>query len=605
MAKGFFNIDNIKKALVTRFAGDVIEELVDSKVKEEVSKYETSKVFDYLKMNTVQKAGGSGVVRFRRTALPFSDGSQYKEFPLSVTFSQLRAFADYYPVARACINRRITQITQLAWKIVPREITNETVQDKRLKKKSNEVRQILKYPTGTKTKSWTTWIKEILEDLLVIDAVAIYRLRNRKGDIIGYLPIDGATIELIIEKDGTTPLPPKKAYIQKIGGQEIAKLTTDELIYTMMNPRTHTPYGRSPLETLIIVVTTALKLQSYNLSYLTEGTVPSGFVFVPRDIASSRDQLKEWQEAWDAMLSGNPRFQQKLKFLPEGMQYEPVVKQSDMNFERFEKWLLLNTCAVFDVPPSDIGFTFDVNRSSEETAYEVGKERGLFPTALWVKELMDFIIQEDLGYKDLQFEWVNLNPTNRAEEARVVDTLINSGLMSIDEWRLGEGLEPTGAKDPFIMTPVGPIFVKDLAAQSESGQMPVLPYKPPTEASSRTNGSNGGGGSGNIPKTPPQAKQANERVEELRRWRRAALNDLKKGKKFRDFKTDILDYRTKKMIQDRLKMATTKSQVDRIFAPFIRVEHDNIGLVKLYEEINSILEEEEAGVSSEKKANSN
>ncbi|GAJ20004.1 unnamed protein product, partial [marine sediment metagenome] len=64
---------------------------------------------------------------------------------------------------------------------------------------------------------------------------------------------------------------------------------------------------------------------SFNLSYLTEGNVPEGFVKLPRDIASSRDQLKEWQDAWDAMLAGDPRFQRKLKFLPEGLFVRGVI----------------------------------------------------------------------------------------------------------------------------------------------------------------------------------------------------------------------------------------------------------------------------------------
>ena len=107
-----------------------------------------------------------------------------------------------------------------------------------------------------------------MEDLLVIDAVAIYKRKNRRGDIVGYLPVDGSTIELLLEKDGTTPEPPQQAYLQRIMGREIAKLTTDEMIYTMLTPRTSQVYGFAPLETLIITVTTALKVQSFNLGFL-------------------------------------------------------------------------------------------------------------------------------------------------------------------------------------------------------------------------------------------------------------------------------------------------------------------------------------------------
>ena len=324
----------------------------------------------------------------------------------------------------------------------------------------------------------------------------------------------------------------------------------------------------------------------------SEGNVPEGFVTVPRDIASSRDQLKAWQDAWDAMLSGDPRFQRKLKFMPEGMAYDPVVKPSDMTFERFEKWLLLNTCSVMGVAPTAIGFNFETNRSTAETSFEAGKERSLFPTASFVKELMDRFIQEDMGFEDLEFNWTNINPTNRAEEAKVVKDLINSGLMAIDEWRLGENLKPTGAKDPFIMTPVGPMFVKSLVKQMEEGQLPILPYKPPAQAAAAsTNAGEGAMATPNVPQANTKTKvSSTEIIDELRRWRKAAVNDLKFDRNFRDFKSDIIDDRTQMVIKKNLQAVKTKEDIEKVFTPFISEEHKNVlSVINLYDEIDSII----------------
>ena len=462
------------------------------------------------------------------------------------------------------------------------EITDETVQDKKNIENSKKLKQLFKYPTGKKDSSFTNWIKQILEDLLVIDAVAIYRKKNRRGDIIGYLPVDGATIVLKLENDGTTPEPPAIAYIQKINGQEVAELTTEDLIYAMMNPRTHSAYGLAPLESLIITVTTALKLQAYSLGFLTEGNIPEGFVTLPRDIASSRDQLKEWQEAWDAMLSGDPRFQRKLKFLPEGMKYQPARQTADMTFERFEKWLLQTTCSAFGLHPSAIGFNFDVNRSSAQSLWEAGRERGLFPTALFLKEIMDRMVQDDLGHPELQFTWTNIDPTNKVDEAKVVTSLINAGLMAVDEWRLGEGLKPIGIKDPFIMTPVGPMFLKDLAAQSAAGQQPIAPYKPPTQMKpSDTN---------RLP-IPSQARASQgDYIQEIRKWKKVALNDFKNKKPIRDFETDIIDKRTCDLIKSELTKVKDKEEIRGVFRPFIEKKHlTNNALLSLYDGIDDII----------------
>ena len=552
------------KRLVDAVRGPSNEEIIEKRVNERM-----------------MQASGGDVLRFSPRAMTFPGGSTRKPYPLGVSYQTLRDFADYYPIARACIEFRKSEITHLSWSVGPKEITSKSVTDEKNRKNAKDLIDFFRYPSGKRSPSFTNWLKQIMEDLFVIDAVAVYRRKNRKGDVIGYLPIDAASIELVLLHDGTTPDPPDTAYIQKIHGQEIAHLTADELIYTMMNPRTHTAYGLAPLETLILTVTTALKNASYNLAMLTEGNVPEGFIYVPKDIASSRDQLKEWQDAWDAILAGDPRIQRKLKFLPEGMKYEPTVKPEDMTFERFEKWLLQNTCSVFGLHSSSIGFNFDINRATVETSWEAGKERSLFPTALFLKEFMDEIVQMDLGHPELQFVWTNINPTNKLKEAQVTKILISTGLMAIDEWRLGEGLSPTGVKDPFIMTPVGPIFVKDLVDQSEAGDRPVAPYKPAGESSKPVD-------TKSLP-IPSQGKV--DFITDLRKWKKSALNDFKDGKPFRSFRTDAIDKRSQYLIKLALVKSRNKEDILKVFNTFSKESETPDKIENLYSDITKLLED--------------
>lgn len=538
----------------------------------------------------LDKASTNDVIRFNWAQLPYQDKNIRKNFPLGVSFNVLRDFSNFYPIARACIEWRKAQVTQLSWNITPIELTAETLKSEKNVKRAKELKYFFKYPAGKGMMTFSAWLKQILEDLFVIDAIAIYKRRNRRGDIIGYLPIDAATIQLILYEDGTTPIPPDYAYMQKVGIREFAKLTTDDLIYDMMNPRTYNPFGRSPIETLIITITTALKTQSYQLGMLTEGNVPEGFVTLPRDIASSRDQLKEWQDAWDSLLAGDPRFQRKLKFLPEGMKYEPTIKNSDMTFERFEKWLLLNTCACFAVPPAAIGFTFETNRSSGAITFEASKSLTSFTTRQFIKELMDCMVQEDKKYDDLEFNWTSFLSDMSLEEMKVADMAIKGGMVAIDEWRLPKGLAPTGAKDPLMMTPVGPVFVKDLAEQSKTGQMPVLPYKPPEQINQSPANTGEALATPNIPNVP-KSNKSEEIIEEFKKWRKVAMNDFKQEKDIRDFKTDLIDLRTQNIIRKSLLKAKTREEINNIFSPFIndryKLNHD---FLDLYDEINTMVE---------------
>lgn len=563
-----------------------------------------------------------------------ASGAVNKQFPRSVTFNNLREFSYFYPILRSCINYRKRQITQLDWDIVSKNVLINENEKKQIKKRIKELKDFFRYPTGDKTISFRTFISKFLEDTIVLDAGVLYRQKNRGGSIYGYRPVDGATIEIILNEDGSTPNPPNAAYQQKIDGQVVNdKLTTDDLIYKIMNPRTDTPYGLSLVEHLILTVSTALKLQAYDLSALSDGNVPEGFVELPKEVASDPKQLKAWQEAWDVMFSGNPQFQRKIKFLPEGMKWTPTRKPEDIEYQKFNQWLLLCTASIMEVSPQTIGFQMERGKGATETEWEIGKERGLYPLANFLKEIFDQIIQEDFGEEELEFSWTNINPTNKAEEAKVFDVLVRSGAVSVDEWRVGEGLDPIGCSH-YVMTPVGPIFVKDLVKQSEAGT-PILPGQPPLKQP------------GQGPTTPAKeipeekikevsgektkekkekeiepaqkivekveklvypvfikdkqnnkqedeqndesAKNSSVIVDELKRWKRASANDLKGNRAFRNFQTEIIDERTQGLIKSGLQTVKKKEELDQLFDPFISQENQILtSVMELYDQINLI-----------------
>lgn len=528
--------------------------------------------------------------------------------PKGVDATVLRDFATYYPILRACINYRKRQISQLEWDIAPRDVIVDKTKKKAAEEKAKELREFIKYPVGDKSMSFRIFVNKLLEDIMVLDGTAIYRRPNKGGGLYGYLPIDATTIEIALNPDGTLPAPPSTAYVQKINGEITAELSQDELIYSILNPRTNTPYGLSPVETLVLTVTTALKLTQYNLAYLTEGNVPEGFVELPKDVASNQEQLELWQRAWDAMFSGDPRFQRKIRFLPEGMEWHPIRKQEEMEYKRFEEWLLLQTCSVMEVAPQSIGFQFDRGKGATEAEWEIGKERGLYPTAIFLKEIFDLIVQDDLKENDYEFVWTNINPTNKKEEADVFGQLVKSGAVSVDEWRLGEGMEPIGLGH-YIMTPVGPVMVKDFIEQSEAGVNPFIPnYKPGTPdavpgANARNVQPNPSLGTAKPTKDKPtkvsDVKQKlsdminEDAVEELKKWKKVASNDLKQGKTFRDFQTDVIDDRTQKLIKSGLQTINNKQELDELFNPFISQENNVIAaMLDLYEEVNSIVDYE-------------
>lgn len=569
----------IKQKLTREFNKErkLTEQELTKKFKNEVVEEEFSKVL------------AANAYRYNATTL-IPGGTKKKDYPWGIDSNTLRDFSIFYPIARACINFRKSQISQLDWDIAPIELDKKGENNKDKNSKTvKEIKSFLRYPLGDKVTSFRVFQNTILEDLMVLDAIAVYRKRSKGDKVLGYLPVDPTTIEIKINKDGSIPVPPAAAYVQKIRNEIIAELTSDDLIYGYMNARSNTPYGLSALESLIITVTTALKLNSYNLGYLTEGNVPEGFVELPPEVASSREQFAQWQMAWDAMLEGDPRYQRKIKFMPLGMKFTPTKKPEDMAFERFEKWLMLNTTMVFGVSPSDIGITEDVNKAVAQTQWEVGKERGMQPVAFFLKEIYDRIIQYDMGYEDYHFVWTNLNPTNKKDESDVMDTLTRLGAVSIDEWRIGEGLEPIGLSN-YIMTPVGPVLVKDILKQSEAGNVPAIPYKPAETPPNPEVAPVAEGGAKKMDTEQAVQLQQAEIVEELKKWKKMARNCIKQGKTIREFHTTIVDKRTQRIISDGLKEAITEEDIDDLFNPFIDSQGKlRAAMLDMYEQLTGVI----------------
>jgi len=438
---------------------------------------------------------------------------------------QLRKLCTIYPIARACINLRSSQITQLDYRIISRTDAK--------KQAPEAISNFFRTGLGSGER-FRHWIDKCLEDLMCLDAVTIEKQRQVNGKIVAYLPIDSATIRRVVTEAGFTPQPPDNAYEQIIRGEKIAEWTKEEMIYDMLNPKTHGPYGTAPMESLILVVTGALKADSYNLSFLTEGNVPEGLIFLDESISKDPAKLKQYQNWFDLFQAGDHKMMRRLKMMPKG-NYVPTKKPEDMAFEEFQLWLLRNTCAMFGVMPDAIGFTMDVNRAQGQRNEKQGVDKGLLPLANFFKEIFDDILFE-MGAGEWTWKWTSLDIRDRDIESKIAARMIPLGAMKIGEWREKEELEPVDIP-LFMKTASGPVFFDDLI----------------------NNGS-----------TTVSGLDAQR--GELEKWQKKALNDFNRGMVKREFQSDVLPKEIMIEIQNDLKRVDNKSDIKELFKRFLSLD---------------------------------
>lgn len=380
----------------------------------------------------------------------------------AVTFEQMRGLADGYDLLRLVIETRKDQMCALRWSVRPKADGAEP--DDRCK----QIEAFLAMPD--QEHNWSTWLRMLLEDMLVLDAATIYPRKTVGGEPYSFELVDGSTIKRVIDETGRTPLPPDPAYQQVLKGLPAVDYTRDELIYAMRNPRTNRVYGYSPVEQVIMTVNIAMRRQLSQLQYYTEGNVPEAFIGVPD--SWNPDQIRQFQDYWDAMLEGNTAARRHAKFIPGGMDVHET--RPNAMKDMFDEWLARIICYAFSISPN--AFIAQVNRATAEVSKATADEEGVLPTALWVKSVMDLIIARWFECPDLCFEWAQNDDTDALTQAQINQIYLTAKVITPDEVRADLGRDPLTPEQRDELFPPPP---PQLLAAPNNEPTPPKPEPPP------------------------------------------------------------------------------------------------------------------------------
>jgi hypothetical protein len=384
----------------------------------------------------------------------------------SVPFPALRALADAYDPVRLIIERRKDQMTRLRWSLRYRHDLKSKSLTTQQRATLREIENFLKQPCAEY--SWRSWLRCLLEDLLVIDAPAIHCVRDAYGDLAELVPIDGGMVGRIIGEDGRPPRPFQwdgtpfdwlgrtvtgadldtigakivdglvylPAYRVVLKGLPAWNATTWDLLYAPNNPRPGRAFGFSPVEQIINSVSTAMLRQRSQAEYFREGNVPEGVLGLPE--AWTVDQVKQFEDNWNSILAGNLGRRRQIRFTAGDGKFiafkEPPLKAE------FDEWLVRIVCAAFAYPPS--AFVQLSNRSISESHERQGEEEGLDPLKQWVVELINGILAREFPGEDVEFCWQESEETDPLRESAVLQRYTDSGIMSRNEAREKIGLAP-------------------------------------------------------------------------------------------------------------------------------------------------------------------
>lgn len=337
--------------------------------------------------------------------------------------------------------------------------------------------EFLAYPDGLHP--FATWLRMWLEDMLVLDAVALYLERDKKGRIASVHPIWGGTINRMLTDQGITAPPPSVAYQQVVYGSPVCNFTTDDMIYFMRNEKTYQRYGYSPVEQILLTISIAIRRQAFQLEYYTAGNIPEALAFLPDTVTVS--QVSEIQEWFDSIMAGDLQNRRRLRFLPgygaDGKQNivfpkEPLLK------DEMDEWLARVACFCIGVSPQP--FIKMMNRGTAQQAQETSEEEGQAPFIQSIESVLNMLIYK-MGYKDYEVVRQQAQELDVLKAAQA-DNLLVGKVFSVNEVRVRRGEDPDPAKEADMLGMFSPqVGFIPLAAEAQLARQQAMGTDPETK----------------------------------------------------------------------------------------------------------------------------
>jgi len=427
-----------------------------------------------------------------------------------VPFKTLRGAAEQIDIIRRCIEVLKSKITGLDWDIVIAEDASEKIiaeiggdhvraMAQARDKFSDEIyraRTFWENPDPANGFTFTDWLMISLEEILVLDAWAIWPQKTVGGDLFGLQVLDGSTIKPLIDDRGMRPMPPGAAYQQILYGfprsefsaaNEVpdadGEFTSEELTYLVRNRRAMSVYGNSPVERCLPVADLYLRRQQWLRAEWTNGVLPELMFKVDPDFGNDPILLRQLEDSINDDLSGQTEQRKRARVLPAG--FDPV--QFDGYGEKFKEildtYLVTSICGHFGVMPTEIGFSGHGglgNSGHQKGEQDSAQQIGVGPLVYWLGKMLTNMSYSYLGMpRELEFKFMIAEGRDNEQEAKRADLELRGATKTINERRseLGLPLLDTPAADQpmlvagqsvFLFSPDGIINVGTATGQPPS-----------------------------------------------------------------------------------------------------------------------------------------
>lgn len=432
-----------------------------------------------------------------------------------VPFKTLRAAADQIDILRRCVEVIKQKMVGLEWDIVLGEDAVEKVMAESGEKSSiramqlakdkysdeiNRLRQFWEMPDKANGLIFADWLNMALEEVLVLDAWAVWPQASVGGDILGLQILDGSTIKPLIDDRGMRPTYgaafqqilfgfPRSEFAAPVEGEEAdGEFSSDELAYMVRNRRTNTVYGFGPVERSLTLADIYLRRQQWLRAEYTDGVLPELMFTTDANFGSDPDLLRAYENVFNDNLAGMTEQRKRATILPGGVTPVQFEGYGEKFKDVLDEYLVNSICGHFGVLPTEIGFAPKTGLGGagfQQGQAESSEVIGIMPLANWTARMLSQLSYSWLGMpRELEFKFQPSGRNDSAGLAGEMDIKRKNGGLTLNEQRSREGLpliEAPEADQPMIVTSAGTFFITD------EGLTPIAEPAAPTTPAGNEN----------------------------------------------------------------------------------------------------------------------
>lgn len=391
-----------------------------------------------------------------------------------LSFDVLRRMGDIF-IVRSVVNTRVEQVQNFLHFSLDEQRQGYTIRRKRglLDKKSiseelkeedqRKIEYIVNFlENGGLNEKWANFDtfqdfgRKIVFDSLTLDQLAFEITRDKGWNLARFRAVDAALIRLLDSADPKTREAFEKyrfmgylpRYCMAWQGQILQNPTTKEHViyypwelgYGIRNKSTsiyRNGYGTSELETLSEIITWILWGMQYNGNFFSKGSQPKGFINVKNQNIDNQ-VLNEFRQAWTQTMRGVSNAHRVP--IMQGIDLEWIDLQKsnrDMEFTEWVKFLIIITCSVYRIDPSELGFQFRdqaqiFGQDGQKQRLEHSREKGLKPLLIFMQNIVNKFIVSEID-SDYEFVFTGIENEGEAAQVELDKKKTEAGFVSLED----------------------------------------------------------------------------------------------------------------------------------------------------------------------------